>query len=116
MKQLAIFILWILAVCLEIVQMVVVVTTLGSWLDVGLFWSIVFTVILSYLFPIAPTIIGIYGAITILDWNIFLAIAVFAPLLLINLLLLSISGISVGIAGAFETIKNLFKRVDTKEN
>lgn len=116
MRRLAMFagggIFGILMLCLEVVQMGVAAIAFENWLGCSLFWAIVCIVILSDIFPIATTVIGIYSAIAILDWNVFGAIALFAPMLIVNLLLLS----GVGIAAVFEIIKGWFSQTPTRAN
>lgn len=91
---------------LGIVQFGALVSFFHNWFDGYMFLSVVFASFITGI-PLLATILGILGAVNAWGMNVFLAILLFCPLLIIYIPM--ILGIPVAII--FDKIKNFGKNV-----
>lgn len=98
-------ILGIVMLGLEIAQLIVLSLIFESLFGGYFFLALLCSFFLSSSFPLITIIFGIFGAIDVLEWNIFLSIALFAPMLIIHILAL----FGIGITAIFESIKKWIK-------
>lgn len=79
---------------LGLVQLFAIYSCFYSWFGGYSILAVICGIIVSGM-PIISTVLGIYGAVTILDWNLLLAILLFAPMLVLYIPMMF--GVGIGV-------------------
>ncbi|HOY47266.1 MAG TPA: hypothetical protein PLZ05_01525 [Alphaproteobacteria bacterium] len=103
MKQLSSFFMGILYIGMlgvGLVQLYAIASLFTNWFGGYFFIASIIGMFVSGI-PILATVLGIYGAVTVLDWNIFIAFLLFAPMLILYIPMM----LGTSIAVTFQKIK-----------
>lgn len=92
--------LFLVMIVIGIVQILAIASVFSNWFGGYFFIAAIIGMFISGI-PLLATILSIYGAVAVWDWNIFITILLFSPMLIIYIPML----FGVGIGAIFQKIK-----------